>query len=52
MKHYYIYYWTFLRKYCLYYVNRNTGEYTIIKVFSNKVDAMIYGKLHGLTVNK
>lgn len=51
MKHYYIYWYKPIKKYCLYYVNRNTCEYAIIKVFSCKTSAVIFGLTHNLTVH-
>lgn len=51
MKHYYIYFYQAIGAYCLFYVNRDKKEYTIIKVFNSKFSAIIYGKTHGLTVN-
>jgi hypothetical protein len=51
MKHLYIYFYNPMGKYCLFHVDRSRGEYSIIKVFDSKFSAVIYGKVHGLTVN-
>jgi len=50
--HLYIYKFGFLDKFCLYYVDREKGIYTIEKVFDTMFGAKVYGMFHGLTVNK
>lgn len=49
MKHYSIHFYKAIGAYCLFYVDDKT--YEIVKIFSSKRSAVIYGYIHKLTVH-
>lgn len=49
MKHYSIHFYKAIGAYCLFYVDDNV--YEIVKIFSSKRTAVIYGRIHNLIVH-